>query len=150
VSGYVTFLMGGRVLAGQLGDVREVVRAAGLEPLRGARAPVTALLTVRGTPLPVVDLREEADPGDAGDVLVLAPEAGGAMGVAVDKVLAVLDPDELTPVPAAERRPVGLPAYVVEVRRDATDAAVLVVALRVLAGLSELSGLPGLSGPRQT
>jgi hypothetical protein len=51
-TGYVTFDLGGRELAGSLDEVREVVRATGIEPLTGGRAPVTALLDLRGTPLP--------------------------------------------------------------------------------------------------
>jgi chemotaxis signal transduction protein len=75
MSGYVTFMMGGREMAGRLLEVREVVRAVGVEPLAGSRAPVTGLLILRELPLPVVDLRSEADPGDVGDVLVLVPDA---------------------------------------------------------------------------
>ena len=80
MSGYVTFLMGGREMAGRLLEVREVVRAVGVEPLAGIRAPVTGLLILRDLPLPVVDLRTEADAGDVGDVLVLVPDGGGALG----------------------------------------------------------------------
>ena len=71
MSGYVTFSMDGRELAASLDQVREVVRATGIEQLRGVRAPVTGLLELRGQPLPVVDLRSPADPGALGDVLVL-------------------------------------------------------------------------------
>ena len=52
MSGYVTFLMGGRELAGRLGEVREVVRATGIDALDGARAPVTGLLVLRGSLAP--------------------------------------------------------------------------------------------------
>ena len=135
MSGYVTFLMAGRELAGRLTDVREVVRAIGVESLAGARAPVTGLLTLRGTPVPVVDLRTAADPGDTGDVLVLSAEDDGILGVAVDQVLAVLGPDDLSPLAAGEPRPTGLPPYVLEVRRDPAGRPVFVVALRALAGL---------------
>jgi chemotaxis signal transduction protein len=134
-SGYVTFSMGGRELAGRLDDVREVVRATGIEPLLGARAPVTGLLVLRGTPLPVVDLRAGADPGDDGDVLVLVAGEDGALGVAVDHVTAVLGPDDLVPLEPGEPVPAGLPSYVLEVRRDGARRPVMVVALRALAGL---------------
>lgn len=135
MSGFVTFRMGGRELAGRLGEVREVVRAQGIEPLLGARAPVTGLLTLRGLPLPVVDLRAASDPGDAGDVLVLAPDGSGVLGVAVDRVLAVLGPDDLSPLREDEPAPSGLPAYVLEVRRDALGHPVFVVSMRAMAGL---------------
>ena len=52
VSGWVTFVMGSREMAGALDEVREVVRATGLEELSGTRAPVTSLLELRGTPVP--------------------------------------------------------------------------------------------------
>jgi purine-binding chemotaxis protein CheW len=135
MSGYVVFVMGGREMAGQLGDVREVVRAIGVEALTGARAPVTGLLTLRGTPVPVVDLRSAVDPGDTGDVLVLSPDSDGILGVAVDRVIAVLGPDELVPLDAKEPKPNGLPPYVLEVRRNAAGRPVFIVALRALAGL---------------
>jgi chemotaxis signal transduction protein len=131
VNGYVTFVMEGRELAGRLDEVREVVRATGVEPLTGARAPVTGLLVLRGSPVPVVDLRSAADAGEAGDVLVLQT-GDGVLGLAVDRVLAVLGPDELAPVAG---RGSGLPAYVLEVRRSATGAPVFVVSLLALAGL---------------
>lgn len=132
MSGFVTFVVGGRELAGRLVAVREVVRATGIDPLDGARAPVTGLLVLRGDPVPVVDLRTDAEAGDLGDVLVL-DTAGGVVGLAVDKVLAVLGPDDL--VATRERLGVGLPAYVLEVRRDATGSPVFVVSMTALAGL---------------
>ena len=133
MSGYVTFVMDGRTMAGRLGEVREVVRATGVEPLAGARAPVTGLLVLRGQPVPVVDLRgDAADAESAGDVLVLqVPD--GVLGIAVDKVVAVLGDDDL--VPADGQRGVGLPPYVLEVRRDSGRAPVFVVSLPALAGL---------------
>lgn len=131
MSGYVTFRSGGRALAGRLGEVREVVRAVGIEELSGARAPVTGLLMLRSSPVPVVDLRSAAYAGDTGDVLVLQTE-DGVLGLAVDKVVAVLGPDELVPT---EQTAAGLPSYVLEVRRDAAGEAVLVVSLPALAGL---------------
>jgi chemotaxis signal transduction protein len=134
VSGYVTFMMGGREMAGRLLEVREVVRAVGVEPFAGSRAPVTALLILRDLPLPVVDLRSEADAGDVGDVLVLVPDAGGALGLAVDHVLAVLAADELSPIDDAHARSAALPAYVLEVRRNQAGHPVFVVSLRALAG----------------
>jgi purine-binding chemotaxis protein CheW len=133
VNGYVTFAMEGRVLAGRLEEVREVVRATGIESLAGARAPVTGLLVLRGQPVPVVDLRSgDGDPSAPGDVLVLQV-ADGVLGLAVDKVVAVLAENDL--IPAEGQRGLGLPAYVLEVRRDAAKAPVFVVSLTALAGL---------------
>ena len=133
MSGFVTFVMDGRMLAARLDEVREVVRATGIEPLAGARAPVTGLLVLRGQPVPVVDLRSgSADVDATGDVLVLHVSEG-VLGLAVDKVVAVLGDEEL--VPADGQRGIGLPSYVLDVRRDATKAPVFVVSLTALAGL---------------
>ncbi|HEU4675587.1 MAG TPA: chemotaxis protein CheW [Motilibacteraceae bacterium] len=116
-AGHVTFRCGGRVLAAALEQVREVVRAGGVEPLAGARAPVTSLLVLRGDPLPVVDLRSggrstgtDHQVRGPGDVLVLADVGEHALGVAVDAVLAVHGAGELATVGAPV--PAGLPAYV--------------------------------------
>ncbi len=136
MSGYLTFVMGGRDLAAPLDQVREIIRAVGVTPLRGVRAPVTGLIELRGDPLPVVDLRGEADPGATGDVVVMMPGPEGPVGIAVDQVLAVVGPEgfaeDLGP------RPVGLPAYVLSVLRtaDIEYRPVLQVDLRLLAGLS--------------
>lgn len=134
MSGYITFHMNGRDLACRLDEVREVVRAVGIDALPGTRAPVSGVLELRNDPLPVVDLRSDAYPGEEGDVLVLNPGAGGSYGVAVDRVLAVVSDDELLTDEA--ERPAGLPPYVIEVLRRPEDRApVMLVALRVLAGL---------------
>ena len=108
MSGFLTFVMGGRDLAAPLDQVREIIRAVGVAPLRGVRAPVTGLIELRGDPLPVVDLRAEADAGGHGDVVVMAPGAEGPVGVAVDRVLAVVEREGF--VSDTAPRPVGLPA----------------------------------------
>lgn len=138
MSGYITFRMNGRDLACELEEVREVVRAVGIEPLPGTRAPVSGMIELRNDPLPVIDLRSDAYPGEEGDVLVLNPLDGGSYGVAVDRVLAVVSDDELVVEEGAA--PPGLPAYVTRVLRRPEDLApVMLVTLRALAGL-ETSG----------
>ena len=134
MSGWVTFEMAGREMAGSLDEVREVVRATGIEELSGTRAPVTGLLELRGTPVPVVDLRTAADPDGRGDVLVLMT-AEGLLGLAVDKVRAVIGDDELVRGAGEATHGAGLPAYVREVRHDRHSRPVLVVSLAALAGL---------------
>jgi len=134
VSGYITFQMNERELACQLAEVREVIRAVGIEDLPGTRAPVSGLIELRGDPLPIVDLRAAPYPGEAGDVLVLNPGDGGSYGVAVDRVLAVVADEELSPDDI--ERPAGLPDYVQQVMRRADRSPVLLVGLRELAGLS--------------
>ena len=135
MSGYVTFVVDGRELASPLGEIREVVRATGIAPLTGARAPVTGVLELRGLPVPVVDLRGPADPGDRGDVLVL-DTGDGVVGVAVDRVLAVLSGEDLVAVDAVVGE--AFPAYVTEIRQHADPSRpgpVLVVSLPAFASL---------------
>jgi chemotaxis signal transduction protein len=152
VSGYLTFVMGGRDLAAPLAQVREIIRAVGVQALPGVRAPVTGLVELRGDPLPVVDLRGDPEAvaragggAEAGDVVVLLPGPEGPVGVAVDRVLAVIEDGGLVADQAP--RPVGLPSYVIEVVRTADDARrpVLLVDLRLLAGLS--AAQPPVTGP---
>lgn len=138
MSGYITFHMNGRDLACQLEEVREVVRAVGIDAMPGTRAPVTGMLELRNDPLPVIDLRTGAYPGEEGDVLVLNPGPDGSYGVAVDRVLAVVSADEL--VDDDSVRPAGLPPYVTKVLRKPDDRSpVMLVELRQLAGLESAS-----------
>ena len=141
MSGYLTFRMGARELAAPLTQVREVVRAAGVEHMVGVRAPVTGLLQLRGEPLPVVDLRTLHDDDELGDVIVLVPDTEGALGLAVDRVIEVVDPEVLRV--ADGPLPVGLPAYVREVLRTADGLRpIFLVDLRVLAGVASSSPPP--------
>lgn len=129
--GYVTFRLGEREFATPLTDVREVLRLSGLQPLPGMEPPLAGVISVRGNPLPVLDVRS----GDrlAGDVLVVV-RGGEPCGIAVDAVTAVRGPLELVPSPATGTG--GLPSYVVEVLRD-ERGPVLLVDLELLVGSLE-------------
>ena len=121
----VTFRIGDRVYAAPLEDVREVVRLTGLADLPGTSAPFAGVLDLRGSALPVLDLRRAAG-GTDGDVLVLAAPGVAAVGVAVDGVAGVVRESEL---PRGDEGSGELPAYVLEVRRGAAGP-VFVVDLR--------------------
>jgi chemotaxis signal transduction protein len=124
-TGYVMFRLAARTFATSLDDVREIVRLAGLQRLPGVQPPLAGVIELRGTPLPVLDVRGPDAPEDEGDVLVVEV-AGDAVGVAVDQVLAVLAADAL---PELTDRPAKvLPSYVVGVRSSA-DGPVLLVDL---------------------
>jgi chemotaxis signal transduction protein len=126
--GYVTFRLGERTYAAALPAVREIVRLEGLEELPGMAAPLIGVLEVRGFPLPVLDGRPAPVDGSPrqGDVLVLeATSSYDAVGVVVDRVLSVLDDDELRKNSVAA--PLGsLPAYVVDVLHSATGQVFMV------------------------
>ncbi|MDP9102119.1 MAG: chemotaxis protein CheW [Actinomycetota bacterium] len=128
MSGLVTFRLGSREYATPLSAVREVVRLQGLADMPGMEPPLAGVLDLRGTALPVLDLRIGAGPDDRGDVLVLErgdSVDGGTVGVAVDRVKAVVSRDELPAAGAATEDGV-LPAYVVEVLRGSTGPVFLV------------------------
>ena len=112
----VTFSLGDRDYCTPLASVREVVRLQGLADLPGMEPPLAGVLDLRGTALPVLDLRMDADA--RGDVLVVDRESG-LVGIAVDRVRAVVASDALPPAGASRDGDAGgvLPAYVTEVLR---------------------------------
>ena len=125
MSGLVTFRLGAREYATPLIAVREVVRLHGLTDLPGMAPPLAGVLEVRGTALPVLDLREALG-GARGDVLVLDGTAdGGGVGVAVDQVRAVVAAEELAPAGDAAAHGV-LPSYVRGVLRGPDGVVFLV------------------------
>jgi purine-binding chemotaxis protein CheW len=140
MSGLVTFRLGQREYATPLDDVREVVRLEGLVDLPGMAAPLAGVLDLRGSALPVLDLRPVGPPGTRGDVLVLEHTArpgalaladGGPVGVAVDQVRAVVALDELPRAGAASDAEL-LPPYVVEVLRGPSGVVFLVDLARMV------------------
>jgi chemotaxis signal transduction protein len=127
VTGYVLFAVGGTTFAVDVGEVREIVRAARLELLPQshlAHGHGVAIVDVRGRAIPVVDLRSERSaPGD-----VLLPMWRHQVGFVVDHVVSVQSPRELTrehdDVPAA------LPSYARGILRPAEGGApVLLIAM---------------------
>ena len=118
---FVLFRLGERTFASRLDDVREIARLSGLQSLPGTTAPLSGLVLLRGAPLPVFDIRDDDAAGD-GDVLVL-DTSEGPIGVAVDKVVAVVAAAELPESDAPVRT---LPPYVVGVRRHGGDVVLLV------------------------
>lgn len=131
-TGFVLFQLGESTFAAPLDEVREIVRLSGLEPLPGAQPPLAGVVVLRGEPLPVLDVRTVMTAGprpvEGGDVLVMTVD-GDTVGVAVDRVTAVLPPDALTDAAAPAR---ALPSYVVGVRRHAGEPVLLVDLQRLL------------------
>ena len=128
MDGFIMFELGGRPFAVPLPAVREIVRMAGVQSLPGMTPPMIGVLDLRGYPLPVMDLRDEHASG-RGDVLVLDGGADGdPLGVAVDRVLAVLDADGLQASIGTDAgtATTPLPSYVKNVLRDARGPVYLV------------------------
>lgn len=127
--GLITFSVGARLYATALTSVREVVRLVGLTDLDGMQPPHAGVVDLRGTCLPVLDLRREPAV-DTGDLLVLDSPDGALVGVAVDRVRAVLDRAELPGSFAGAQR--TLPSYVLGVLRG-DDGPVFLVDLAQMA-----------------
>ena len=139
MTGLVTFRLGAREYATPLADVREVVRLQGLADLPGMTPPLAGVIDLRGTALPVLDLRLGNRDG-RGDVLVLERAGsdgseglvdGSTIGVAVDQVRAVVSAGELAPAGASPDQGV-LPSYVVEVLRGPDGVVFLVDLARMV------------------
>jgi chemotaxis signal transduction protein len=114
MSGYVVFQLGEHTFATPLDTVREIVRLGAVDRLPGMAPPMVGVILHRGAPLPVWDVRPTAGDGAAaGDCLVVDRDED-TVGVAVDRVVAVLQPDELS---AGEAPGKTLPAYVTAVHR---------------------------------
>ena len=123
-AGLVTFVLGEREYATPLSSIREVVRLEGLADLPGMTAPLAGVLDLRGLALPVLDLRVGATSESRGDVLVMeGASEDNLVGVAVDRVRAVVDDGELGAGGAAGDE---LPSYVLEVLRGASGPVFLV------------------------
>jgi purine-binding chemotaxis protein CheW len=120
--GLVTFRLGARDYATPLVEVREVVRLQGLADLPAMRPPLAGVLDLRGAALPVLDLRPDRN-ASRGDVLVVQGD-GEPVGVAVDRVRAVVDSGALVPAGGTDRG--VLPDYVVDVLRGPDGPVFLV------------------------
>jgi purine-binding chemotaxis protein CheW len=139
VNGLITFRLGEREYATALSSVREVVRLEGLADLPGMRPPLAGVLDLRGTALPVMDLRVGV--GDRrGDVLVLegtGAVADGLVGIAVDKVRAVVADDALPAAGGVVADGGVLPTYVLDVLRGAAGPVFLVDLPAMLGSASQ-------------
>lgn len=124
--GYVLFRLGGQTFLTALDDVREIVRLDRVAVLPGAAPPLAGVTTLRGLPLPVLDVRTHGD--QRGDVLVVSLD-DSAVGVAVDQVIAVLAAGDVADAGVASS---VLPAYVVGVRRYEGEPVFLVDVRRLL------------------
>ena len=102
----VVFEIESRRLGVESDAVRELVRAVAVTPLPGAPAGVDGVIDVRGTLVPVFDLRPRLglapSPLRASEQLVLC-QAGtiGVVALRADRILEIRPVTERLPVPAA-------------------------------------------------
>lgn len=132
MSQFVTFRLDGQQYATRIDQLREVVRLADLVALPGMRPPVVGVLDLRGTSLPVVDVRRHPA-GQGGDVLVVGA-TDNEFGLACDRGTDVADSEEFSTEPAPPSGEPGhtLPPYVEGVLRS-TEGAVFLVDVRRMA-----------------
>jgi purine-binding chemotaxis protein CheW len=90
----VTFRVGGEEFGLDVFAVHEIIRYAGVTPVPRAPEFVEGVLNVRGTVVPVVDLRRRFEvaerPFDEETRIVLAEYGGERLGLVVDSVTEVL------------------------------------------------------------
>ena len=129
--GLVTFRLGAQEYATPLEEVREVVRLQGLAGLPGMAPPLAGVLDLRGSALPVLDLRPAGGDG-RGDVLVVDRGASpdSSVGIAVDRVRAVVPSSDLVPAGGTDRD--VLPGYVDGVLRGEHGVVFLVDLARMV------------------
>jgi purine-binding chemotaxis protein CheW len=101
---FLIFELGGRRYGLPVTDVREIVRAVAPVPLPGAPALVEGFINIRGSVVPVLDLRRRfrlpVRPLEPSDQLVVARAAGRFVALRVDRALdlvrlAAADVDEV-------------------------------------------------------
>lgn len=92
---YLTFALGDRPYGVPIGTVREINRATEITPVPQAPKFVAGVVNLRGSVIPVVDLRlklgmESVPPTKETCIIVMEAEAG-QVGVIVDAVRGVID-----------------------------------------------------------
>lgn len=104
IIGVLAVSLGSQTVAFPLDDVIEVLPAMAVEPLPSAPAVVVGMINLRGSPLPVLDLRvrlalpeREADPDDH---VVVCRVGERQMGIWVDRAAGVhhLGTDEMVAI----------------------------------------------------
>ncbi len=102
---YVTFTLGDEEYVVQMGNVQEIISYRGFTKLPNVAEFVPGVLNLRGTVVPVIDLRVKfgmpSPDYDKYTVIIIVEVAGGLMGVVVDEVTDVIEmaPSELRPAP---------------------------------------------------
>src|SRR5690606_24583504 len=89
------FEVAGRRLAIPVDDVSEIVRAVAVTPLPGAPAVVEGIIDLRGTLIPVLDLRARLGltrrPVSPGDHFVVIRRVEQPLALRVDRVQSLVD-----------------------------------------------------------
>lgn len=102
----LTMTIGSETYALAVDEVEEVVELRAITSIPNAPAPVSGIVSVRGTIVAILDVRDRlrasSPPPDADPRLVIVKDRGGMAGFAVDRVSRVLkcDPAEVEPPPA--------------------------------------------------
>lgn len=137
----VVFEVGGHRYALPATDVREVVRAVTIVPLPGGPAIVEGVVDVRGTLVPVLDIRARfglpAAPVSLTDVLVVASAGARVVAIRADAVAGFV---RATPAPHQSAEVVSRAAYVSGVA-TLDDGLVLVHDLRTFLARAEADAI---------
>lgn len=107
---FLGFLAGGQAYALEVGTVREIVRIPKITSLPKVPSFVKGVIDLRGSILPILDLREKLGLGTVdlkkGRAVVMVPGGACPIGLLVDSVLEVLksSPEDILDPPSALRQ----------------------------------------------
>jgi len=112
---FLTFRLGGEVFAVEIERVREVIDPAPVTRVPGAHPLMTGVFNLRGTVMPVAEIRPEfgLDPGgETADTCFIIMDIGSdsgetaTVGIIADQVLEVVDlaPETIDPAPKVGAR----------------------------------------------
>ncbi len=115
----VAFRVGEEVFGLEIGNVREVIEYREVTPVPRAPEFVAGIISLRGTILPVVDLRkrigmEPAEPSPETVILVLEVD-GRRVGLVADRILDILKAGPERALRTKERRGAAAQEYIQEV-----------------------------------
>jgi purine-binding chemotaxis protein CheW len=134
---YIKFLATGQEFAADIMDIREIRGWTDTTALPHAADYVRGIINLRGTVLPVIDLKARLGMGQtepsASHVIIVVQGGAGLVGVLVDEVLDILtvSSTSIQPVPDTAR----------EIQNDYVDGiAVLEGKMVTLLGMEKLTG----------
>jgi purine-binding chemotaxis protein CheW len=115
----VAFRVGEEVFGLEIGNVREVIEYREVTPVPRAPEFVAGIISLRGTILPVVDLRkrigmEPTEPGPETVILVLEVD-GRRVGLVADRILDILKAGPERALRTKERRGAAAQEYIQEI-----------------------------------
>jgi purine-binding chemotaxis protein CheW len=142
----VSFRLAGDEYALDITAVKEVIQAAGITPVPGLPRWIRGVINLRGTVIPVVDLRAQfgltAPPEDDLTRILITRHRDRLVGFVVDAVSQVLKVprSDVQPAPAAIAQIAG--RYLAGIARIAPGRLAILIDIEAVLDPSAIAGLP--------